>query len=93
MSAVRAKSFVKTRACPASDDISSRRGRIADSEFCATEQSRLPASGQTKECEAAEMSAHLPLLAEELLRGNLKDVLFRIETRKLSSRCEPGFRV
>jgi len=83
MSGVRAKAFTKTRACPSSEVISSRRlprgksdqiaRHIAGCEFSAAEQSFLSAYSLTAEdYELAEMPAHLRRLAEALLVGRLK---------------------
>lgn len=104
MSAGRAKAFTKTRACPSSDDISSRRlprgksdqiaRHIAGCEFCAAEQSFLSAYSQTtEEYEAAEMPAHLRRLAEAVLIGKLKDSYKRSKYGKGSSLTRTGFRV
>ena len=95
MSAGRAKAFTKTRACPSSHDISSRRlprgksdqiaRHISGCDFCAAEQSLLSADSQdTEEYEPAEMPAHLRLLAEALLMGKLG---------KASPITRTGFRV
>jgi hypothetical protein len=78
MGGVRAMAFIKTRACPSSEDISSRRlprckseqiaRHIAGCEFCAAEQSFLSAYNLTaEEPELVEMPAHLRRLAEALL--------------------------
>ncbi len=88
MGPVRAKAFIKTRTCPSSEDISSRRlprgksdqitRHIAGCEFCAAEQIFLSAfSPTTEEYEPAEMPVHLRRLAEALLM-ELAD--FRIST-------------
>lgn len=93
MSAERAKAFTKTRACPSSEDISSRRlprgksdqiaRHIAGCEFCAAEQSFLSAYCQTtEEYEPAELPAHLRRLAEALLIGKRKDSYKGIGIRK-----------
>ncbi len=95
MSAIRANASTKTRACPLTEDISSRRlprgksdqiaRHIAGCEFCAAEQSFLSAfSPTTEECEAAEMPANLRRLAEALLMGKLKDYY---EGSKYSKGC------
>jgi hypothetical protein len=81
MSGVKAKAFIKTRACPSSEDISSRgfphcksdqiARHIAGCEFCAAEQSFLSAYSITaEEYRLGEMPAHLRLLAEALLAGS-----------------------
>jgi len=78
MSGVRTKAFSKTRSCPSSEVISSRRlpsgksdqiaRHIAGCEFCAAEQSFLSAYRLTaEEYQLAEMPAHLRRLAEALL--------------------------
>ena len=83
MSGVRTKAFTKTRACPSSEVISSRRlpsgksdqiaRHIAGCEFCAAEQSFLSAhSLAIEEYKLAEMPAHLRRLAEALLVGSRK---------------------
>ncbi|MCM3871170.1 MAG: hypothetical protein ND895_10830 [Pyrinomonadaceae bacterium] len=87
MSGVRADAFTKTRACPSSADISSRRlprgksdqiaRHIAGCEFCAAEQSFLSAFSLTaEEDEFAEMPVHLRRLAEALLVGKQEDSYF-----------------
>jgi hypothetical protein len=104
MSAGRAKAFTKTRVCPSSDDISSRRlppgksdqiaRHIAGCDFCAAEQSLLSAYSQTTgEYESAEMPAHLRRLAEALLMGRLKDFYQGSKYGKGSSFTRTGFRV
>ena len=104
MSAVRAKAFTKTRACPSSEDISSRRlprdksdqiaRHIAGCEFCAAEQSFLSAYSQTaEEYEPAEMPSHLRRLAEALLLGKLKDSHKGSKYGKGSSLMRTGFRI
>jgi hypothetical protein len=102
MSAVRAKAFTKTRACPSSEDISSRRlprdksiaRHIAGCEFCAAEQSFLSAYSQTaEEYEPAEMPAHLRRLAEALLLGKLKDSHKGSKYGKGSTLTRTGFRI
>ena len=102
MSGVRAKAFIKTRACPSSVEISSRGLRpvksdqisrhIAGCEFCAAEQSFLSAhSLVADECEAAEMPAHLRRLAEALLIGKLKGFIRDRNTESEPLRGGSGF--
>ena len=104
MSGVRAKAFTKTRACPSSEDISSRRlprgksdqiaRHIAGCEFCAAEQSFLSAYSLTaEEYELAEMPAHLRRLAEALLVGKLKDSYKGSKYGKGPSLTRTGFRI
>ena len=102
MSAIRANAFTKTRACPSTEYISSRRlplgqsdqiaRHIAGCEFCAAEQSFLSAYSPTaEEYEAAEMPANLRRLTEALLMGKLKDYYEGSKYSKGSSLAEPGF--
>jgi hypothetical protein len=104
MSAVREKAFTKRRACPSSEDISSRRlprgksdqiaRHIAGCEFCAAEQSFLSAYSQTnEEYELAEMPTHLRRLAEALLMGKWKGFFKESKYGKGSSLTRNGFRV
>ena len=102
MSGVRAKAFTKTRACPSSEDISSRglprcksdqiARHIAGCEFCAAEESFLSAYRLTaEEHELAEMPAHLRRLAEALLLGKLKDSWKELRYKKDPLLRGPGF--
>lgn len=104
MSAVRANAFTKTRACPSTEDISSRRlprgksdqiaRHIAGCEFCAAERSFLSAySPTTEEHEAADMPANLRRLAEALLMGRLKDRYKGSKYSKGSFLTRTGFRI
>jgi len=96
--------FTKTRACPSSDDISSRRlprgksdqiaRHIAGCEFCAAEQSFLSAYNPTaEEYEPAEMPVQLRRLAEALLVGRLKESNRRSKYGNVSSLTRSGIRV
>ena len=104
MGAVSAKAFTKTRACPTSEETSSRRlprgksaqiaRHVAGCEFCTAEQSSLSAYSQaTGEYVPAEMPANLRRLAEALLIGKLKDSTTRSKYRYESSFGRTGFRV
>ena len=78
MSAERAKAFTKTRACPSSDDISSRRlprrksdqiaRHLAGCDFCAAEQSLLSAYSQTTDEYEAQRFGAPSRLAEHCSR-------------------------
>jgi hypothetical protein len=103
MSAVSAKAFTKTRACPSSEDISRRRlprsnsdqiaRHVAGCEFCAAEQSFLSVYiPTTEEYKIVAMPAHLRRLAEALLIGKLKDQSRGSKySSGLSVKKEPGF--
>ena len=104
MSAVRGKTFTKTRACPSSEDISSRRlppgksdqiaRHTAGCQFCAAEQSFLSAYSQfAEEYEPAEMPAHLRRLAEALLINKLKNSYEGSKYGKRSSLARTGLRI
>ena len=104
MSAVSAKAFTKTRACPTSEEISSRRlprgksaqiaRHVAGCEFCSAEQNFLSSYSQaTGEYVPAEMPANLRWLAEALLIGKLKYSTTRSQYRYESSLGRTGFRV
>jgi hypothetical protein len=91
-----AKAFVKTRACPSSDDISNLRlslgksdqmaRHLAGCDFCAAQQSHLSASSRTTgEYEPPEMPAHLVAWAEAC-SGESSKILIGDEIRKAAHR-------
>lgn len=105
MSAERAKAFLKSRACPASEGISLGQNHrfphtkaeilarhIGSCEFCAAEESLTSAFAQTEqEHKPAEMLAHLRRLVEALLIGKVKDSQ-KDRTRR-NSLTRTGFRI
>ena len=104
MSAERAKAFTKSRACPSSEDISTRRlprdkseqivPHVAGCEFWAAEQDFLSAfSHTTEEYKFAELPAHLRRLAEAMFVERLKYSSKGSKYGKESSFGRTGFRV
>ena len=102
MGAVSAKAFTKTRACPTSEETSSRRlprgksaqiaRHVAGCEFCTAEQNLLSSYSQaTGEYVPAKMPANLRRLAEALLIGKLKDSTTRSKYRYDRRLGEQGF--
>jgi hypothetical protein len=104
MGAVSANAFIKTRACPTSEEISSRRlprgksaqiaRHVVGCEFCTAEQSFLSDYNKvTGGYVPAEMPANLRRLAEALLMGKLKDSTKRSKYHYESALGRTGFRV